>query len=54
MSDSSRASATTGVITDWRPEDTAFWQSRGEPRSQPEPVDLRSLSTVSILRLDVV
>lgn len=29
MSDSSRASATSGVITDWRPEDTAFWQSQG-------------------------
>ncbi|HKS33902.1 MAG TPA: NarK family nitrate/nitrite MFS transporter [Enterobacteriaceae bacterium] len=29
MSHSSRSSETSGVITDWRPEDTAFWQTQG-------------------------
>ena len=29
MSHSSRSSETSGVITDWRPEDTAFWQNQG-------------------------
>ncbi|ROP62460.1 NNP family nitrate/nitrite transporter-like MFS transporter [Enterobacter sp. BIGb0383] len=29
MSHSSRSSQTSGVITDWRPEETAFWQNQG-------------------------
>ncbi len=33
--------ATGAVITDWRPEDPAFWQQRGQ-RCQPQPVDFRS------------
>lgn len=55
MSHSSAPERATGaVITDWRPEDPAFWQQRGQRIASPQPVDFRSLSAAGVLRMDVV
>ncbi len=55
MSHSSAPERATGaVITDWRPEDPAFWQQRGQRIASRNLWISGSLSAAGVLRMDVV
>lgn len=54
MSHSSAPERATGaVITDWRPEDPAFWQQRGQ-RIASRNLWISFPSAAGVLRMDVV
>lgn len=55
MSHSSAPERATGaVITDWRPEDPAFWQQRGQRIASRNLWISVPLSVAGVLRMDVV
>lgn len=42
------------LLSDWRPENPAFWENKGERHRQKKLMDFSKLFAPGILRLDVV
>lgn len=42
------------LLTDWKPENPAFWENKGKHIARRNPLDISKLSVAGVLRLDVV